>query len=186
MKLIRNAAILMAMLIIPAQAHSQGRARGSAGPDDAGDRDRREGVQADAILKFQEQLNLSPEQIERIRESQDSDRAARDAARLETQGLRDRLGNREITQDEFREKMAMRRSTTAETRSNRREMMNGILTEEQRSQMQDLRQGMDRGQGVRSGRGGRRGQGSNGPRGQGTGPNPDSPADPGVDPTPEA
>ena len=95
---------------------------------------------------------------------------------LETRGLRDQLRDEEITREEFRAEMSVRRSGTEAGRTAQRESLGSILTGEQRSQLQSLRRQASRGQGLRGARaGGRgaqgRGQVSRGQRAGRGGPN---------------
>ncbi len=141
--------MLLAILAMPAQAQRQGRMRGLARADEIGDRDRSRDLPADWIIRLRDRLSLSEEQVERIKEAQRSDREARDALRLETRGMRDRLRDEEITRREFREEMADRRAAEVDGMMAYRETLEGILTDEQRSQMQNLRRRANRGSGVR-------------------------------------
>ena len=171
MKRMGGIAILLAIMAIPAQAQRPGRMRGPAGPDEIGNRERARDLSADAIIRQRESLNLSEEQVERIKEAQEADRAVRDAQRLETREMRDRLRDEEITREEFREELQSRRSSTMDGRRAHREALEGILSDEQRSQMRELRTRVNRGQRARGGRAGRtgfrdRGQGPRGPRAQ--------------------
>ncbi len=156
MKRMGSITILLAVMAVPAQAQRQGRIRGPGGPDGIGGR--AEDGQADAIIRLQERLNLSEEQVQRVRDAQQSDRATRDALRLETRELRDQLRDEAITREQFREEMAGRRSTADDGRIAHRQALEGILTDEQRSQMRGLRGQANRGRGVsrgsRAGRGG--------------------------------
>ena len=171
MKRMGGTAILLAIMAIPAQAQRPERMRGPAGPDQIGNRERGRDLSADAIIRQRESLNLSEEQIERIKEAQAVDRAARDAQRLEAREMRDRLRDEEITREEFREELQSRRSTTMDGRIAHREALEGILSDEQRSQMRELRTRVNRGQRARGGRAERtgvrnRGQGPRGPSAQ--------------------
>ena len=141
--------ILLAILAAPAQAQRQGRMRGLARADEIGDRDRSRDLPADLIIRLRDRLSLSEEQVERIKEAQRSDRETRDALRLETRGIRDQLRDEEITRREFREEMAGRRAAEVDGMMAYRESLEGILTDEQRSQMQTLRRRANRGRGVR-------------------------------------
>ena len=60
--------------------------------------------------------------------------------------MRDRLRDEEITRAEFREEMAGRRAAEVDGRIAYRETLEGILTDEQRSQMRNLRRQANRGQ----------------------------------------
>jgi hypothetical protein len=151
MKRMGGIAILLA---IPAQAQRSGRMRGPAGPDEIGNRERARNLSADAIIRKRENLNLSEEQVERIKEAQEADRAVRDAQRLETLEMRDRLRDEEITRGEFWEELQSRRSSTMDGRRAHREALEGILSDEQRHQMRGLRTRVNRGQRARGGRAG--------------------------------
>lgn len=144
--------ILLAILAMPAQAQRQGRMRGPAGPDAFGNRERARDLPADAILRLRDRLSLTEDQVARIKEAQGTDREARDAFRLETRGLRDRLRDEEITRGQFREELEGRRSTVADGMITYRETLEGILTDEQRSQMREIRREANRRRGVRGGR----------------------------------
>jgi hypothetical protein len=89
----------------PAQAQQQGRIRGPTGPGHIGSREKTRDDSADRVIRLRERLNLSEEQIERDKEAQESDREARDALRLETRELRDRLRDEELTREEFLEEL---------------------------------------------------------------------------------
>lgn len=154
MRRMGSVTMLIAIIAMPAQAQRQGRMRGPAGPDEIGNREQTRDPSADEIIRLRESLNLSEEQVERIKEAQGVDREARDAMRLETRGMRDRLRDGEITREEFREELQGRRSSAMDGRIAHRETLQGILSEDQRSQMQSLRRQANRGQGVRSGRAG--------------------------------
>jgi len=154
MKRMGGITILLAIMAIPAQAQRPGRMRGPAGPDEIGNRERTRDPWADAIIRQRESLNLSEEQVESIKEAQEADRAVRDAQRLEVRELRDRLRDEEITREEFREESQSRRSSATGGRRAQREALEGILSDEQRSQMRELRTRMNRGQGARGGRAG--------------------------------
>ena len=167
MKRMGGIAILLAITAIPAQAQRAGRTRGPAGPDEIGNRERTRDLSADAIIRQKESLNLSEEQVERIKQAQEADRAVRDAQRLETREMRDRLRDEEITREEFREELQSRRSSTMDSRRAHREALEGILSDKQRSQMRELRTRVNRGQRARGGRAERtgfRGRGLRGPR----------------------
>jgi len=152
MKRMGSITIFLAVLAMPAQAQRPGPMRGSRGPEGVGDRERAGELQADAILRLRDRLNLSDEQVEGVRAAQETDRAARDAMRLETRGLRDQLRDEEITREEFREEMSVRRSSVEAGRTTQRESLGSILTGEQRSQMQNLRRQENRGRNVRGAR----------------------------------
>ena len=138
MKRIGSVTILLAILAMPAHAQRQGRTRE---------------VSADAIIRLQDRLDLSEDQIERVKAAQGAEREVRDALRLETRAMRDRLRDEEITRAEFREEMESRRSTEMDGTRAYRETLEGILTDEQRSQLRDVRRQANRGrQGVRGGR----------------------------------
>ena len=154
MKRMGSIMILLVVMATPARAQRQGGTGGPGGPDGVGHGERT-GLQADAIIRLRERLSLSEEQVRRVREAQESERAAQDAMRLETRVLRDQLRDDEITREEFREEMARRRTTAAEGRVANRERLEGILTDEQRSQMQDSRRQTMRGRGARGARSGR-------------------------------
>jgi hypothetical protein len=130
MKRMGGTAILLAIMAIPAQAQAQrlGRMRGPAGPDEIWNRERARDLSADAMIRQRESLNLSDEQVERIKEAQAADRAARDAQRLEAREIRDRLRDEEITRYEFREELQSRRSSTMDGRIAHREALEGILS----------------------------------------------------------
>jgi regulator of replication initiation timing len=144
----RMGSILMLLAISATPAQGQGRMRGLARADEIGDRDRGRDLPADLIIRLRDRLSLSEEQVERIKEAQRSDREARDALRLETRGMRDRLRDEEITRREFREEMADRRAAEVDGMMAYRETLEGILTDEQRSRMQNLRRRANRGRGV--------------------------------------
>ena len=144
----RMGSILMLLAILATPAQGQGRMRGLARADEIGDRDRGRDLPADLIIRLRDRLSLSEEQVERIKEAQRSDREARDALRLETRGMRDRLRDEEITRREFREEMADRRAAEVDGMMAYRETLEGILTDEQRSRMQNLRRRANRGRGV--------------------------------------
>ncbi len=112
MKRMGSILMLLAILAVPAQAQRQGRMRGPARPDGFGARGRTPNPSADDIIRLQERLGLSEEQVERVKDAQRSDREARDALR---------------------------------------ETLNGILTDEQRSQMRSLQRQANRGRSVRRG-----------------------------------
>ena len=128
MKRMGGTAILLAIMAIPAQAQRLGRMRGPAGPDEIWNRERARDLSADAMIRQRESLNLSDEQVERIKEAQAADRAARDAQRLEAREIRDRLRDEEITRYEFREELQSRRSSTMDGRIAHREALEGILS----------------------------------------------------------
>lgn len=151
MKRMGSILMLLAILAVPAQAQRQGRMRGPARPDGFGARGRTPNPSADDIIRLQERLGLSEEQVESIKEAQRSDREARDALRLETREMRDQLRDEEITRQEFREGMAGRRTTEVDGMRGYRETLNGILTVEQRSQVRSLQRQANRGRGVRRG-----------------------------------
>jgi hypothetical protein len=65
--------------------------------------------------------------------------------------MRDRLRDEEITRREFHEEMTDRRDTEVDGMRAYRETLNGILTDEQRSQMRSLQRQANRGRGVRGG-----------------------------------
>jgi len=153
--------ILLAILATPAQAQRQGRMREPTRSADIGERDRIRDLPADMIIRLQERLSLSEEQVERVKEAQRSDREARDALRLETREMRDRLRDEEMTRAEFREEVAGRRAAEADGRISYRETLEGILTDDQRSRLQRIRRQANRGRGMRG-----RGQGSRGSRAQ--------------------
>ena len=161
--MIRTGSILMllAILAVPAQAQRQGRMRGPPRSDDIGESERMQDLPADMILRLQERLNLSDEQVERVKDAQRSDREARDALRLDTRAMRDRLRDEEITRAEFREEMAGRRDAEADGRISYRETLEDILTEDQRSRLRGIRRQANRGRGMRGG-----GQDSRGSRAQ--------------------
>jgi len=171
MKRMGGITILLAIMAMPAQAQRPERMRGPAEPDEIGNRERTRDLSANEIIRLRESLNLSEEQVERVKEAQEADRAARDAQRLETRETRDRLRDEEITREEFREELQSRRSITMDGMMAHRETLEGILTDEQRTQMQELRPQVNRGQRARGGRAGPtrfrdRGQGFRGPRAQ--------------------
>lgn len=139
---------------MPAQAQRQGRMRGPSGPGDIGSRERTRDDSADRVIRLRERLNLSEEQIERVKEAQESDREDRDALRLETREMRDRLRDEELTREEFREELESRRLDAMDRTMAYRETLEGILNDDQRSQMRGLRQEVRRGRGRRSGRAG--------------------------------
>jgi regulator of replication initiation timing len=151
-----SVAILMAIMAMPVQAQRQGRTRGPAGPEEFGIRERGGDDSADAIIRLRERLGLSEEQVERLKEAQAVDREARDAMRLETREMRDRLRDGEITREEFREEFEGRRSRARDDLISQRETLNGILNDEQRSQMRSFRREANRRQGVRGDRAGPR------------------------------
>ena len=144
--------MLLAILATPAQAKRQGRMRGPTRSDDIGVSDRNRDLPADMIIRFQERLSLSDEQLERVKDAQRSDREVRDALRLETREMRDRLRDGEITRAEFREEMVDRRDAEADGRVSYRETLEGILTDDQRSQLRSIRRQASRGRGMRGGR----------------------------------
>ena len=152
MKRMGSILMLLAILAMPAQAQRPGRMRGPARPDEIWARDRARDLPADGIIRLRERLSLSEEQVERIKETQRSDREARDALRLETRDVRDRLRDGEITREEFREEMEGRRAAAADGVIAYRETLEGILTDEQRSQMRGLRRQTNREQEARGGR----------------------------------
>ena len=175
MKRIGSMTILLAILAMPAQAQRQGRMRGAAGPDEFANRQRTREISADVIIRLRDRLDLSEDQLERIKAAQGADREVRDALRLDARAMRDRLRDDEITRQEFREEMRSRRSAEMDGMRAYRETLEGILTDEQRSQMRRFRRQMNQRQGVRSGRSARpsarpgardRGQGSRGSRAQ--------------------
>ena len=151
MKRMGSILMLLAILAVPAQAQRQGRMRGPDRSDQSGDRDRTRDLSADAIIRLQDRLDLSGEQVEGLKEAQRSDREVRDALRLGTRGTRDRLRDGEITRAEFREEMASRRATELDGVRAYRENLDGILNDEQRSEMRNLRRQANRGSGVRRG-----------------------------------
>jgi hypothetical protein len=156
-------AILMAILALPLQAQRQGRTRGPADGAAMGGREDPRDAQADFILQLRERLELSEGQVEGIKDAQATDREIRDAVRLETRGLRDRLRDGVITRDEFRVEMeGSRRQSTSGMRTYR-ESLESILTDDQRSRMRDIRRQSDRRRGQAS-----RGRGQSSGRGQGT------------------
>ena len=155
MKRMGRLTMLLMIFAMPARAQSQDRLPGPGTLEEIGDLPGTRENSAGAILNFRDQLNLSDEQVERVRQVLESDREARDTHRLEVRGLRDQLRDGEITQEEFREKMEMRRSDIGEDRLRNRERLQGILSEEQRTQMQDLRRQARQG-GVRGDRSHRR------------------------------
>ena len=157
MKWMGGITILLAIMAIPAQAQRPGRMHDPSGPDEIGNRERARDLSADAIIRLRESLNLSEEQVERIKEAQELDRAVRDAQRLEAREMRDRLRDEEITREEFREELQSRRSIAVDGRIAHREALEGILSGEQRSQMRELRTGVNRGQRARRDRAGRTG-----------------------------
>ncbi len=144
--------MLLAILATPAQAQRQGRMSGPTRSDDIGVSDRNRDLPADMIIRFQERLSLSDEQLERVKDAQRSDREVRDALRLETREMRDRLRDGEITRAEFREEMVDRRDAEADGRVSYRETLEGILTDDQRSQLRSIRRQASRGRGMRGGR----------------------------------
>ena len=152
MRRIGSITILLAILAVPAQAQRRGLMRGPGGPDEFGNRERSRDLPADAILRLRERLSLTEDQVGRIKEAQATDREARDAFRLETRGLRDQLRDEEITREQFREQLEGRRSSVANGMITYRETLEGILSDEQRSQMRNLRHEENRERGVRGGR----------------------------------
>lgn len=151
MKRLGSVLILMGILAMPAHAQRQGRMRGPTRPNEIGNLDRIQDLPADEIIRLQERLSLSGEQVERVKEAQRSDREARDALRLEARGMRDQLRDEKITREEFREEMAGRRTGAVDGMIAYRETLEGILTDEQRSQMRSLRRQENRGRSVRRG-----------------------------------
>ncbi len=152
MKRMGSAIVLFAIMAMPAEAQRQGRLRGPAGPDQSATRERARDLSADAIIRLQERLSLTEEQVENLKEAQRSDREVRDALGLETRAMRDRLRDGEITREGFREELEGLRSTARDGRTAYRQTLESVLTEEQRSQMRDIRSQANRGQRARGDR----------------------------------
>lgn len=144
--------ILLVALAVPAQVPGQARRRGPTGQSDVANRERARELSADRIIRFRKRLDLSDEQVERVKQALGADREVQDALRLETRGIRDRLRDEEITREEFRDEMQGRRREAVDGTIAYREALENILTDEQRTRMRALGRRENRSRGV-SGRG---------------------------------
>ena len=125
-------------------------------------------LSADRLIRLRSDLNLTNDQVDRIKATQATRRELSDAARLQMRDLRDALRDDEITRDELRTEMSGRRALAAEERLAHRRELDAVLDDTQRELVRELRRQTARGRGLRSGSRGRQlRRGRSGFRGQG-------------------
>lgn len=125
-------------------------------------------LSADRLIRLRSDLNLTNDQVDRIKAAQATSRGFTDAARLQMRDLRDALRDDEITRDELRTEMSRRRTLAVEERLAHRRELDAVLDDTQRELVRELRRQTAPGRGLRSGSRGRQlRRGRSGFRGQG-------------------
>ncbi len=94
---------------------------------------------ADRLLWLSDALSLTDEQVEALRSIEEDARAVQDSARLEMRAMRDQLRDGEITRGQFLDLSTAYRDSMITRQESLRERIDGVLTDEQRRELQSLR-----------------------------------------------
>jgi Spy/CpxP family protein refolding chaperone len=152
------ALVAIALAVSAPVAAQQGRGHTQRGPMPA------------QLLKLKMTLELSDDQIAQLEELQSALGEQRAAQMEEARALRQQAMSGDATPNELREQMASRREAMREKATAHRQMIEQVLTDEQRGKLAELREAGQKGQAGKAGMRGRRGrgpqQGMRGSRGQ--------------------
>ena len=159
-------AATVAMLLLAVPLQGQGGPRGGQGQQgmrgqrsQGAQMQRGGGMQmgsAYGILWLREELELTEDQIERLKSTSEAERTLHDGARLQMRGMRDQLRDGDITRGQFMDLMTAHREAMQSGRSELKAQADAILTDTQKERLETLRDSRSEGQ---RGMKGRRGAG---------------------------
>ena len=111
---------------------------------------------ADRVLWLHEELQLTDEQVENLKNTNQAARAVQDSARLLMRGIWDQLRDGDITRGQFLDLMTAQREAMTQQQIDLQEQTEAILGDAQKAQLRSRRRGG--GEGRAFGRGYRRGR----------------------------
>ena len=108
---------------------------------------------ADRVLWLREELGLTEEQVEGLKNTNDAAREIHDGAQLQMRGLQDQLRDGDITRGQFIDLMDTHRDAMMQQQAGFQEQIDAILSDDQKDQLESRRERGTRGRGMRGGRG---------------------------------